>query len=151
MSDIKMKPCPFCGSDAEKKTEGLSEVYAYANQVTYSCKSCGCSKSAMGDTSKGGYADNSTTEVRALESWNKRSNDTLVAQNKALKAALAEISNMCIGDLAMGYKLDSQHIGELIWNATGMTNPELNKALEWVGDDLAMIEKTEDEQLKESK
>jgi hypothetical protein len=40
--------------------------------------------------------------------------------------ALCDISNMCIGDIAMSYRLDAQDIGELIYKATGMTNPELN-------------------------
>jgi len=44
----------------------------------------------------------------------------------ALLCALANISNMCIGEIAMGYKLDAQAIGETIWKATGMTNQELN-------------------------
>lgn len=45
---------------------------------------------------------------------------------KLLKC-LAEIQNMCIGKLTMGYQLDEMHIGEIICNATGMTNPDLNK------------------------
>jgi len=40
---------------------------------------------------------------------------------------LADISNMCIGDLAMGYRLDAQEVGQMIYEATGMTNTELNK------------------------
>lgn len=45
-----------------------------------------------------------------------------------LLCVLAEISNMCVGDLAMeGYKLDAQVIGELIYKATNMTNSELNE------------------------
>ena len=43
-----------------------------------------------------------------------------------LLEVLSEISNMCIGDMAMGYKLDPSTIGEMIYKATGMTNPELN-------------------------
>jgi len=41
--------------------------------------------------------------------------------------ALAEIQNMCIGKITMGYSLDEMHIGELIADATGMTNPQLNE------------------------
>ena len=51
-----------------------------------------------------------------------------VQGHEALIAALAEISAMCVGELAMGYKLDAQSIGELIYRATGMTQPQLQKA-----------------------
>lgn len=47
-------------------------------------------------------------------------------QIKKLEAALTDISNMCIGELAMGYRLDAEAIGQLIYEATGKTNPELN-------------------------
>lgn len=47
-----------------------------------------------------------------------------------LLSVLADISNMCIGEIAMNYKLDPQLIGEMIHKATGMTNPELNKYVE---------------------
>jgi len=45
---------------------------------------------------------------------------------KYLKA-LAEIQNMCIGEIAMGYRLDASYIGELIHDVTGMTSPQLNQ------------------------
>ena len=48
------------------------------------------------------------------------------AHIKKLEAALTDISNMCIGEIAMNYKLDAESIGELIYEATGKTNPELN-------------------------
>jgi len=68
----ELKPCPFCGTLPEKKRTGLDERFAYADVVTYECPECGCSRSARGDTSKGGYADNSTVEKRAIERWNQR-------------------------------------------------------------------------------
>ena len=40
---------------------------------------------------------------------------------------LAEISSMCVGDIAMNYKLDAQCVGEMIYEATGLTHPELVK------------------------
>lgn len=55
--------------------------------------------------------------------------EQLQATNQQLVEALTRISNMCVGDQAMGYPLDSQSIGQLIFEATGMTNPELNKAV----------------------
>ena len=70
-------------------------------------------------------------EKDALDEFTIHSH-TLTNQVQVLKEALAEISNMCVGDIAMSYKLDAQYIGELIYNATGMTNPELNEALKAV-------------------
>lgn len=67
-----VKPCPFCGAQPIKERVGLSEVYAYADKVTFRCQECGCARGAIGDHSKGGYADNSTVEDRALEAWNTR-------------------------------------------------------------------------------
>jgi hypothetical protein len=50
----------------------------------------------------------------------------LEAENKKLMLAMADISNMCIGDVAMGYGLCAQTIGETIYHCTGLTNPQLN-------------------------
>lgn len=48
---------------------------------------------------------------------------------KKLMECLASISNGCIGELAMGYKLDANSIGEEIYAATGLTNTQLNEAV----------------------
>lgn len=42
-----------------------------------------------------------------------------------LLRVLSEISSMCVGEITMGYKLDAQHIGEMIAKSTGMTQPDL--------------------------
>ena len=42
-----------------------------------------------------------------------------------LMRALCDIQQMCIGDIAMGYKLEAETIGQLISAATGLTAPEL--------------------------
>lgn len=47
-----------------------------------------------------------------------------MSELKLLKC-LSEIQNVCIGELAMGYKLDVQSIGQAIYEATGMTEPLL--------------------------
>ena len=70
-----------------------------------------------------------------LEGLNYRLNEQiqqLQAENEALKAerhnhlaCLSDISDMCIGQIAMGFDLDSHHIGELIYKTTGLTSPEL--------------------------
>lgn len=69
---VELKPCPFCGGAAKIRTEHQDERVAYANRVTVHCSKCWASRSAEGDTSKPGYADNSTTESRAVEKWNQR-------------------------------------------------------------------------------
>ena len=39
---------------------------------------------------------------------------------------LADISSMCVGQLTMGYPLDANSIGQMIFEATGMTQLELD-------------------------
>lgn len=68
----ELKPCPFCGGQAKSRRETLDERYAYADVVEVQCNACDASVSATGDTSKPGYADNSTTEKRAIAKWNSR-------------------------------------------------------------------------------
>ena len=63
--------------------------------------------------------------------------DELQAENERLKseqsergkllAALSDISSMCVGEVAMGARLDAEYIGQLIYSATGLTQPELAK------------------------
>jgi len=48
------------------------------------------------------------------------------ANNARLREAFTDISNMCIGEISMNYKLDAQCVGQIIYEATGLTNPELN-------------------------
>ena len=72
LAGCALLPCPFCGGAPVRDRRGLSEVYAYADQVTYKCSGCGVERSAIGDTSKRGYADNSTVEQRAIAAWNRR-------------------------------------------------------------------------------
>lgn len=72
MSDTKLLPCPWCGGSPKRVFKHLSEVYAYADSVRYECRDCLSSRGAVGDTSKPGYADNSTVEERAIVAWNTR-------------------------------------------------------------------------------
>jgi hypothetical protein len=53
-------------------------------------------------------------------------------QINKLMECLTDISSMCIGEIAMGYKLDAQSIGEMIYAATGLTNDELNEYMKKV-------------------
>ena len=47
--------------------------------------------------------------------------------NDKLLDCLAEISSMCVGEVAMNHKLDAQCIGQMIYEATGLTQPQLFK------------------------
>ena len=47
--------------------------------------------------------------------------------NDKLLDCLAEISSMCVGEVAMNYKLDALCIGQMIYEATGLTQPDLFK------------------------
>ena len=51
----------------------------------------------------------------------------LMTNNIALLIVLAEIQDMCIGNIAMGYSLDAEYIGSRISQTTGMTKPELEQ------------------------
>mgnify|MGYP003679693512 CR=1 FL=1 len=57
----------------------------------------------------------------------------LEKERVGLLSCLLGISNECIGELAMNYRLDAQMIGESIYAATGKTNPELAEALKEQG------------------
>jgi hypothetical protein len=69
--------------------------------------------------------------TRAAEMIEKKDEqiEELEKERVALLSCLLGISNECIGEIAMNYKLDAQMIGESIYAATGKTNPELAKAL----------------------
>jgi phage/plasmid primase-like uncharacterized protein len=70
-----VKPCPFCGKPGVKHRRSGDERDGYADKVTYQCSGCGCGLSAEGDKSKGGYADNSKVDEKALALWNTRVSD----------------------------------------------------------------------------
>lgn len=53
--------------------------------------------------------------------------DELKAANSKLIAELSNISQACIGELAMGYKMDAQSIGSSIFEATGLTSEQLRE------------------------
>lgn len=73
-----------------------------------------------------GLAQHATT-VTDYEPIRDAVAEVVRAENDKLLSALAAISNMCVGEMAMGYKLDAQCIGQLIYEATGLTNPQLNE------------------------
>lgn len=46
-----------------------------------------------------------------------------------LLSCLYDIQQMCIGEIAMNYKLDAEHIGRMISGTTGMNIRELEEKL----------------------
>ena len=46
-----------------------------------------------------------------------------------LLSCLFDIQQMCIGEIAMNYKLDAEYIGRMISETTGMTVQELEEKL----------------------
>lgn len=72
------------------------------------------------------------TEVRSLADITRIVE--LEKERVSLLSCLLDISNECIGEIAMNYKLDAQMIGESIYVATGLSNPELAKALKEQGE-----------------
>ena len=72
--DEELKPCPFCGGAGLMCRESGDERVSYQARAWVACRSCGSrGVVAYGDTSKGGYADNTGVELRATEQWNTRS------------------------------------------------------------------------------
>ena len=53
----------------------------------------------------------------------------LESKNAKMLECLCDISGACIGEITMSYKLDPEDIGQSIYAATGMTNPQMNAAL----------------------
>lgn len=59
MSEIKLKPCPFCGGKAESCTPWMGMAYGYWVR----CEACGCETEV------------SSTEEQAAEAWNRRAGE----------------------------------------------------------------------------
>ena len=51
--------------------------------------------------------------------------DALVAMNAELIKMASDISQMCVGEITMGYKIDAQSIGEYISSVKGLNSEEL--------------------------
>ena len=47
------------------------------------------------------------------------------AANDGMVEVLTNVSSACIGEIAMGYRLDAQAIGQMIFESVGMTHPEM--------------------------
>ena len=67
MSNMEMKPCPFCGADAElldaRKCLVVSK-YSYIFPYSVKCSNRKCAVKP--------YAEYSSTEQEAIDAWNRR-------------------------------------------------------------------------------
>ncbi len=113
-----LKPCPFCGTN--------DDLHVYDGDGVH----CACCGAKTGSQQK-------SKEVQ-IKIWNVRSTQAIINQDKKIagleqklnkcQSVMADISSMCVGELTMNYKLDAMCIGEMIYQATGMTQPELEKS-----------------------
>ena len=63
MSNIELKPCPFCGAEARMITSvSLNTPYAYVR-----CKNCRAETTSFRDTE-----NNGSFIFNAIEAWNRR-------------------------------------------------------------------------------
>ena len=86
-------PCPFCGGEVHKTSKSLDERFGYALEVSYECPVCWCRLTARGDSSNGGYADNSGVEEAALRKWNTRAD--AASREAAIQAAVEAEREAC--------------------------------------------------------
>ena len=66
MSNIELKPCPFCGGEATIRTRIRNCTPPY--QIAWvECEKCGATGSTFSDTD-----DNGSHIFSAIEAWNRR-------------------------------------------------------------------------------
>ena len=58
----------------------------------------------------------------------------LEKQNAKLLECLSDIQQQCIGEIAMGYKMSAEFIGNSIYEVTGLTEPELRAKVQQGGE-----------------
>ena len=125
MTDTELLPCPFCGGKPSVRRASGDERDGYAAHVSYVCSGCGCAKGACGDSGKGGYADNSTVEARAVESWNTRAGFTAVDMGTAAADGRRSLAEHLIKQIAIAHPdqdtlLTVSHIAQWIALEAGL-------------------------------
>lgn len=134
----KLKPCPFCGGEAEWNSAGESDFsYLVNGYASIRCFDCEAEIEPVW-TKRGDYSKEEAErcEREAVKKWNQRteseaekSSSNTIAQRNEFLELLYDIQQMCIGEIAMGYKIDAENLGEYISSKTGMTVPELESFL----------------------
>lgn len=73
MTEPELKPCPFCGGEAQLVEKGLDERFGYASMWSAACGVCRVGYSFMdAQNPKGGYALGNTGKPKAIAAWNRR-------------------------------------------------------------------------------
>lgn len=89
MRELELKPCPFCGGEAE--------IISMSEKFTVSCGTGGC----MANIS---YCSDKQS---AVKSWNKRASDWIPCIERMPKVMMDVLlqfeKNMCVGFYSQGY------------------------------------------------
>lgn len=77
MTEIKLKPCPFCGSDKLKVDSKRTFNYSTRRcSVSVRCMKCHARGSTVGiDMPTDKYNEREICESAAIEAWNRRTNN----------------------------------------------------------------------------
>lgn len=114
---------------AERDIEGLDEDGNFYFKHVMAMTSEGLhGKSAI--AAELGYRDSKIVELQARLEAAMTERDNALTQNLKLLECLHSIQSQCIGEIAMNYRLDAQNIGQEIYQATGLTEPELREKLQ---------------------
>ena len=87
--------------------------------------------------SKSTYISMDVAAVIAINSYDANQERIAELEKERIKllSCLLDISNECIGEITMNYRVDSEYIGGRIQATTGMTRSQLGDAVKWNGND----------------
>ncbi len=96
MAEIKLKPCPFCGSDAETVSFQVADD---ATETWASCKHCGARTE--------GIEDSYSNHAGAASEWNARPLDDQLQQQREQIVHLARVHlcDWCLKGSPAGYNI----------------------------------------------
>ena len=72
MSEIELKPCPFCGGEAKMKHGFPRHQQKGIRQSVVQCKSCGCMTVTFSQLAYERWSD---VDEQAAEAWNRRTGE----------------------------------------------------------------------------
>ena len=73
----ELKPCPFCGGEAELRTGMEGSLVPHLAYALCTCKKCGSNSASFNDT-----AHNGKYVFDAIEAWNRRENGEVKKGNE---------------------------------------------------------------------